>query len=379
MTVLVIPNTFANRTTSILLSDMDENFSYLQTQLTPYTNAIAISGTNVSVPSGTLTVSGNATVGGTLNVTGNTNVTGTIGITGVATLSSLGVTGNATVGGTLGVTGTTTLGTTDIATAQLSFGSATRQMVNLWSTNYGIGIQNSTQYYRTGGSFAWFLNGVHSNTQFDAGLGGSVLMSLNNAGVLNVPSSVYTNTVRASTGVDTTVPTGYRVKGTDVGSLYAPGMIIQTIYKRVDSKDAVAFATAGQVGSFITSLDTIITPKFANSLILIQMCLTYEVHHDTVFRLYRGATAIGINANDANYWSGTWLPGYDADNDSTARTNHFFYMDSPATTTAITYRLMIQSGGVGASTFYLNRTISSAGQGSYEVGISQVILQEIAQ
>jgi len=191
--------------------------------------------------------------------------------------------------------------------------------------------------------------------------------------------SVNTNTLRATTGTVVTVPTGNAVKGTDVGSLYAPGMIIQTIYKRVDSKDVIAFATAGQPGSFIPSLDTTITPKFANSLILIQMCLTYEVHNDTVFRLHRGATAIGINANDSNYWSGTWLPSYDADTNSTARTNHFFYMDAPETTSATTYRLMIQSGGIGATSFYLNRSVGAEGQANYEVAISQIIIQEIAQ
>jgi hypothetical protein len=191
--------------------------------------------------------------------------------------------------------------------------------------------------------------------------------------------SVNTNTLRATTGSVTTVPTGNSVRGIDVGSMYAPGMIIQTIYKRVDSKDVVPFATAGQTGSFIASLDTTITPKFANSLILIQMCLTYEVHHDTVFRLHRGATPIGINANDSNYWSGTWLPSYDVDSDSTPRTSNFFYMDAPSTTGATTYRLMIQSGGVGATSFFLNRAISSAGQANYEVAISQIILQEIAQ
>jgi hypothetical protein len=191
--------------------------------------------------------------------------------------------------------------------------------------------------------------------------------------------SVNTNTLRATTGSVTTVPTGNAVKGTDVGSLYAPGMIIQTIYKRVDARDVVSFATAGQTGSFIESLDTVITPKFANSLILIQMCLTYEVHNDTVFRLYRGTTPIGINANDSNYWSGTWLPGYDADNNSTAVTNHFFYMDAPATTNATTYRLMIQSAGIGATSLYLNRTVGAVGQANYEVAISQIIIQEIAQ
>ena len=167
--------------------------------------------------------------------------------------------------------------------------------------------------------------------------------------------------------------------GPDSTPQVEPGSVVQTVYKRVDTRDTYAFATAGQLGTFIASLDTTITPKFANSLIHVQMCLTYEVQHDTVFILYRDATQIGVNSLDANYWSGTWLPGYDVDSNSTARTNHFFYMDTPATTAATTYRLMIQSGGVGASTFFLNRTIASAGQGSYEVAISQVILQEIAQ
>ncbi len=32
---------------------------------------------------------------------------------------------------------------------ELSFGAQTRQMVNLWGTRYGIGVQGSTQYFRT--------------------------------------------------------------------------------------------------------------------------------------------------------------------------------------------------------------------------------------
>lgn len=196
----------------------------------------------------------------------------------------------------------------------------------------------------------------------------------------NVVGNVTGNLTGAVTlSSNSTLNSGVRLSSPDVGSIYAPGMIIQTVYKRVDSKDVVSFATAGSLGSFITSLDTTFTPKFSNSLIHIQMCLTYEVNHDTVFKLYRDSTALGINANDANYWSGTWLPGYDADNASTPVTNHFFYMDSPGTTSTITYRLMIQSAGVGASNFCLNRSLNSAGQSSYEVAISQVIIQEIKQ
>ncbi|RAK70337.1 glycine-rich protein [Hymenobacter edaphi] len=62
----------------------------------------------------------------------------------------------------------------------LSFGAATRQMINLWNQDYGIGIQGGTQYFRTGEAFAWYAGGSHHDTQFNAG-GGSTQMVLKNS------------------------------------------------------------------------------------------------------------------------------------------------------------------------------------------------------
>ncbi|MBK7145500.1 MAG: tail fiber domain-containing protein [Xanthomonadales bacterium] len=75
----------------------------------------------------------------------------------------------------------------------LSFGSATRQMLNLFGTSYGIGVQSDTQYFRSGGNgyFAWFRGGVHSNAGLDPGAGGSLLMTLGPA------ASTPTGTARA--------------------------------------------------------------------------------------------------------------------------------------------------------------------------------------
>lgn len=72
----------------------------------------------------------------------------------------------------------------------LSFGSVTRQMINLWSTSYGIGVQSNTQYYRTANSFAWFRGGVHDNTQFNAGTGGTLAMKLDASSNLTVTGNV---------------------------------------------------------------------------------------------------------------------------------------------------------------------------------------------
>jgi hypothetical protein len=45
------------------------------------------------------------------------------------------------------------------------FGNQTRQMLNLWGTEYGIGVQSNTLYYRSGGQFSWFIGGAHCDGQ----------------------------------------------------------------------------------------------------------------------------------------------------------------------------------------------------------------------
>jgi hypothetical protein len=74
----------------------------------------------------------------------------------------------------------------DIPTGQLNFGASLRQMLNLWGDKYGIGIQPGTQYYRSDGGFLWFKGGKHSDTQGDAGAGGSLQMNLDASGNLTV-------------------------------------------------------------------------------------------------------------------------------------------------------------------------------------------------
>jgi hypothetical protein len=77
----------------------------------------------------------------------------------------------------------------------MDFGATTRQMINLWNTAYGIGVQSGTMYYRvdgtfSGSAFAWYKGGVHNDAQFNAG-GGNELMRLDSSGL-------YVNGVLAS-------------------------------------------------------------------------------------------------------------------------------------------------------------------------------------
>lgn len=60
----------------------------------------------------------------------------------------------------------------NVSFSGLSFGSTTKQHINLWSTSYGLGVQTDTAYWRSNNNFALFKLGVHSDTALEAGSGG---------------------------------------------------------------------------------------------------------------------------------------------------------------------------------------------------------------
>lgn len=59
----------------------------------------------------------------------------------------------------------------------LHMGTATGQMLNLYSESYALGVQSHTLYFRSGGGFSWFKGGVHAVSENDPG-GGTTLMAL---------------------------------------------------------------------------------------------------------------------------------------------------------------------------------------------------------
>jgi hypothetical protein len=80
-----------------------------------------------------------------------------------------------------------TTGDLEITNGNASFGVAFRQMLNLYSTFYAIGVQTNTQYFRSNSGFAWYKGGSHSNAQNNPG-GGTVLMRLDGSGNVTATS-----------------------------------------------------------------------------------------------------------------------------------------------------------------------------------------------
>jgi hypothetical protein len=77
--------------------------------------------------------------------------------------------------------------------SNLSFGNLTRQMINLWSNEYGIGVQASTVYFRTGNHFAWYRGSGHNDNTFHPGNGGRTLMRLDVNGNLFIRGQIFQN------------------------------------------------------------------------------------------------------------------------------------------------------------------------------------------
>lgn len=186
------------------------------------------------------------------------------------------------------------------------------------------------------------------------------------------------------TGNIISVPSGHVIKGVDSGSIVQPGSIIQTVYVRTDVKAVYTIPTSvtGTSGNSVSidELNVSITPKYNTSKILLTYSICCEVDQDTIFYLSRNFSDIGRNTTDSGLWSGLGVMPYDNNNSSTPAVVTFFYLDSPATTNNRLYRFEVQRTDTSASQlFNLNRSFASAGQNNYEVGISQVLVQEIAQ
>ena len=170
---------------------------------------------------------------------------------------------------------------------------------------------------------------------------------------------------------------------------YMKGAVLQTVVQQEDG--ATSFTQSGtndmimlasNAGDSTSHLSLSITPKSANSKILLTACVFHEVNntgsHSTLWSFYRDSTKLaaasagdrrsGISQTAQGYWA--------SDANSTADVVNYHYYDSPNTTSAITYAVSF-TNTTSNTVLYLNRTVADGDSVGYERGISILIAQEI--
>ena len=183
-------------------------------------------------------------------------------------------------------------------------------------------------------------------------------------------STLKTNTIQAATGTIVSVANGHT---------FAPsGHVIQT------KSFVLTSATSSTSSSFVdTGLELAITPSSTSSKILVTGFLNCSnSYFKTYILLLRDSTTLSVGdaaSNRPQVYAATNPGGdsWDSYNVSSIPLNH---LDSPNTTSSVTYKVQYRPYLNSAGTAYINRSGSDRDNANYdERSISVMTLQEIAQ
>ena len=125
-----------------------------------------------------------------------------------------------------------------------------------------------------------------------------------------------------------------------------------------------------------------ITPSSTSSKILIQVCVFYEgttSEQEYLWDIYRDSTKLG-SPKVGSRGGGIASAGINhtaANQDSTPETRYYQFVDSPSSTSAITYAASYNTSSTSGS-LHLNRTVTDSDSASFERGVSSIVLMEIA-
>ena len=310
----------------------------------------ALNVTGATTLTGNLTVPGNLAVTGTSTLTGNTAVTGTLGVTGASTLASVGVTGAATVGTTLGVTGATTLAS--------------------------VGVTGNTT----------LTGDLAANGNTTLGNAGTDTLTLNSDNITAPNISTVTVNIAADKVLITDASDSNKVKVVTASSLGISSSNAPQVKQTALTSQTTITPTGGSFGTEITGLTTTITPRSITSTVLVTITICYGAapgySASSCFRLTRDdGTQIEIGyppSNPGNRQSGISSPSYyEGASGEYQNSVTMTFLDSPATTSAVTYRINIHAAfPAGSVPVLINRSFADVNTHLYGRSISTMILQE---
>jgi len=164
------------------------------------------------------------------------------------------------------------------------------------------------------------------------------------------------------------------------GTPYITGAVLQVKYFQLTTTQTETISSAN-TDQAISNFTVNITPKSSSSIIKLEAQLMYESENEsfnTMFFFYRDSTKLAHTESAGSRRVGiasSTLSYFDSDNSSTPEMLHMGYFDTPSSTSAIAYKLGINTEGT--HNFFINRTISDADTTGYERGVSFISATEI--
>ena len=165
-------------------------------------------------------------------------------------------------------------------------------------------------------------------------------------------------------------------------SLTGTGVVKQVLNSLTSDKSSYVTGTS-YAGVEVTPLTLSITPASTSNRVMVNYDITFEGNTGSTlgFRLYRVVggvpTLIGINTANTSQWNVTFVSPYDADNNSTPMPANYLFVDSPNTTSEVTYKLHLVTTNTTSYTMNLNRSTTDP-KNTYEETTSSVTLTEVA-
>lgn len=172
--------------------------------------------------------------------------------------------------------------------------------------------------------------------------------------------------------------TGLVTGGTGGHGLRSPGSVVQTLQTVKTDTD-----TTNQVNNFvdISGMSVSITPTSATSKILVtvDMRLSTNTNRNITYRLMRGSTAIYVGDASSSRTQATG--GFRMTDDASyeMHTQSAVFLDSPATTSATTYKVMwTQTYSSSGEYAYINRSYDDNDADDRNRCASSITVMEIA-
>ena len=96
-----------------------------------------------------------------------------------------------------------------------------------------------------------------------------------------------------------------------------------------------------------------------------------------VLRLVRGSTAIAVGDSRGSRIQATTGKGYESAGSETQLTQTIHWVDSPSTTSAVTYKIQFATRGAGSATSYINRTGGDGNTTEQQTTASSLSVMEV--